>query len=157
MIVSIALGLFLVVVGLVLLGIELLHPGVFLLIPATVVLGAGLLYLVLPDFLLNTIYGPTVVIFLAVAAALLTVPYYRRIAPTHAPMSTTSHGLTGEVGVLVATVRPNTLEGKVRIRSEIWSARADTTIPSGTRVRIVSGEGVSVRVEPIESGAGAAQ
>jgi membrane protein implicated in regulation of membrane protease activity len=150
MLVDVALGVFLVIVGLVLLGIELLHPGVFLLIPGTVVLGSGLLYLILPDFLLNSIYGPTVVIFLAVAAGLLTIPYYRHIAPTHAPMSTTSHGLTGEVGVLIAAVRPNTLEGKVRIRSEIWSARADLAIPTGTRVRVVSGEGVSVRVEPVD-------
>jgi membrane protein implicated in regulation of membrane protease activity len=148
--VSIALGVFLVIVGLVLLAIEIIHPGVFLLIPASVVLGSGILYLVLPDFLLNTIYGPAVVIFLAVAAALLTIPYYRRIAPTHPPMSTTADGLTGEVGVLIAPVRPDSLQGKVRIRSEVWSARADHPIPAGTHVRIVSGEGVSVRVEAIE-------
>ncbi|MCI4330631.1 MAG: NfeD family protein [Thermoplasmata archaeon] len=144
-------GVFMVLVGLVLLAVEVLHPGVFLLIPGTMVLGAGLLLLLLPQFLLQTIYGPSVVILLAVAAALVTIPYYRRIAPTHAPMSTTANGLTGEVGVLIAAVRPDSLQGKVRIRSEIWSARADRAIPAGTHVRIVSGEGVSVRVEPIET------
>jgi inner membrane protein len=148
--VDLSIAIFLIFVGIVLLGIEFAHPGVFLLIPGSIALAAGLLYLFLPGILLGTLYGPSIVIIVAVVAALATIPYYRRIAPIHRPMSTTVHSLEGEMGVVVAEVVPDTLRGKVRIGSEIWSARSDRRIPPGTRVRVLGGEGVSVTVQPAE-------
>lgn len=145
---GIAIGLFLIILGLVLLGIELAHPGVFLLIPATAILVAGVLYLFAPDILLNTFWGPVAITVAAFAAAFATIPYYQRIAPIHRPMSTTSGSLQGETGLVVSEVIPNTLRGKVRIKSEIWSAQSERPIPVGTKVRVVHGEGVSVWVIP---------
>ncbi len=142
------IGILLVIGGVVLFGVELAHPGALLLIPGTIMIVAGLLYLLLPGILLGTLYGPLIVVLAAVAAAVLTVPFYRWIAPVHRPMSTTSAGLEGEVGVVIAPVVPDTLRGKVRVRSEIWSARAHMPIPAGTKVRVVGGEGVSIQVEP---------
>jgi membrane protein implicated in regulation of membrane protease activity len=149
--IQLTIGLFLVILGIVLLGIEVVHPGVFLLIPAGVVIASGLLYLFLPYYLLDTIWGPAVVIVVAFVAAIATVPYYQRIAPIHKPMSTTPDALEGEIGLVVAPVVPDSLSGKVRVRSEIWSARSDRNIPVGTKVRIMGGEGVSVRVQPVDA------
>jgi membrane protein implicated in regulation of membrane protease activity len=148
--VNLTIGLFLVILGIVLIGIEVVHPGVFLLIPAAVILASGFLYLFLPDYLLGTIWGPAVVIVAAFVAALATIPYYQRIAPIHKPMSTTPDALAGEIGLVIAPVVPDSLSGKVRVRSEVWSARSDTAIPVGTKVRILGGEGVSIRVQPVE-------
>lgn len=145
---GIAIGLFLIFLGIILLGIELAHPGVFLLIPATAVLVAGLIYLFAPDILLNTLWGPAAIAVAAFAAAFATIPYYQRIAPIHRPMSTTSGSLQGETGLVVSDVIPDSLRGKVRIRSEIWSAQSERPIPVGTKVRVVRGEGVSVWVVP---------
>lgn len=149
-------GIFLVVFGLALFVIELVHPGAFLLIPGSIVLSAGFLYLFLPDILLDSPWGPGIVLMAAFLATLATVPYYKRIAPIHRPMSTTPSSLEGEVGVVVATVVPDTLRGKVRVRSEVWSARSDITIPEGARVRVLGGEGVSILVRPIEAPSAAA-
>ncbi len=142
------IGILLVIGGVVLFGVELAHPGALLLIPGTIMIAAGLLYLFLPGLLLNTIFGPLIVVLAAVAAAIITVPFYRWVAPVHRPMSTTSAGLEGEVGVVIAPVVPDTLRGKVRVRSEVWSARANIPIAAGTRVRVLGGEGVSILVEP---------
>ncbi|MBN2084830.1 MAG: hypothetical protein JW748_06355 [Anaerolineales bacterium] len=38
------------------------------------------------------------------------------------------------------------LEGSVQVASELWSARADTHIPAGSRVRVVSREGLILTV-----------
>jgi inner membrane protein len=109
----------------------------------------------LPDFLLDTPWGLVVVVLAAIVATLIEIPYYRYIAPTHGPMTTTAAGLTGQVGTVTAAVVPDTLRGKVRIKSEIWSAHAAHPIPPGTKVRVVSGEGVALEVVPLDDPAAA--
>ena len=153
--VSLTIGVILVIVGLVLLAIELVHPGALLLIPATILLVAGALYLLDPASLTTTIWGPAVIAVAAVGAAIATIPYYQHIAPIHRPMVTTPSSLQGEEGLVVTEVVPDTIKGKVRIRSEVWSAQASRPIPEGTKVRVVRGEGVTVWVEPVVVGANA--
>jgi len=141
----------LIIMGSALFAFELIHPGAWLLIPASIMIAAGLLYLTLPSLLLNSYFGPGVVVLVAFVAALATIPYYKWVAPTHAPLSTTVQSLQGQMGVVVVPVVPDSLRGKVQIQSEIWSARAEQPIAAGTRVRVVSGEGVSVFVRPMEA------
>jgi len=143
-------GIALIILGIILFAFELIHPGALLLIPGSILLVAGFLYLFLPDTLLDSWVGPFAIVLAAVVAGLVEIPYYRWVAPTHRPLSTTSGGLVGEEAIVITAVEPNNLRGKVRVRSEIWSAKADRPIPAGTRVRIVHGEGVSVSVVPIE-------
>ena len=145
------IGIALVVVGVILLAFELIHPGALLLIPGSILLVAGFLYLFLPNELLDSYVGPVAIIVVAIVAAMIEIPYYRWVAPTHWPLSTTSAGLVGAEAIVTTPIVPNTLKGKVRVRSEVWSARASVPIPVGTRVRVVHGEGVSVTVEPIET------
>lgn len=146
------IGIILLVAGIILLAAELIHPGALLLIPASVLLMAGFLWIFLPNALLDSDFGIILIIVAAVAGALLEIPYYRWVAPVHAPMSTTVGTLVGQEGVIIAPVLPDTLRGKVRIGSEVWSARADVAIAPGTHVRVVGGSGVSVSVEVIASG-----
>ncbi len=147
---NLAVSAVLIIVGSALFGFELIHPGAWLLIPASIMIAAGLLYLTLPGLLLNSYFGPAVVVLVALGAALATLPYYRWVAPTHEPLSTTVQSLEGETGVVVVPVVPDSLTGKVKIRSEVWSARGEGPIPTGTKVRVVSGEGVSVFVRPLD-------
>jgi membrane protein implicated in regulation of membrane protease activity len=151
-VVNLFIGISLIVVGLILFGLEFGHPGALLFIPGSVMLVGGFLYLLLPDVLLDSAVGPLIVLLAAVIAGLAEIPYYRWVAPIHKPMTTTSAGLEGELAVVTVPIVPNTLKGKVRVRSEIWSATANAPIPAGTQVRVVRGEGVSVWVEPIPAG-----
>jgi inner membrane protein len=151
MVIDTALGIVLVLGGIVLFALELIHPGVLLLIPGSILLVAGFLYLLLPNVLLDGPYGILVLLLAAVIATVVEIPYYRHVAPTHRPLSTTSSGLIGEVGIVIAPVVPNSLKGKVRVKSEIWSARSDAPIATGVRVRVIQGEGVSITVQPVES------
>ncbi|MCI4335707.1 MAG: NfeD family protein [Thermoplasmata archaeon] len=143
-----SVGVLLIIIGLILLALELAHPGALLLIPASVLLVGGLMAVFFSDSL-GTPWGVVLIAVTGIAATLIELPYYRWVAPTHGPMTTTTSGLTGQIGTVIADVTPDTLQGKVRIRSEIWSARADHGIPIGTKVRVLSGEGVSVRVAPV--------
>jgi inner membrane protein len=147
---NLAISAVLIIVGSSLFAFELIHPGAWLLIPASIMIVAGLLYLTLPSLLLDSVFGPAIVVIVALGAALATIPYYRWVAPTHEPLSTTVHSLQGQTGVVIVPVVPDSLSGKVKIQSEVWSARSDLPIPTGTRVRVVSGEGVSVLVRPLD-------
>jgi inner membrane protein len=150
MMVDVTIGVVVVIIGIVLLAFELVHPGALLFIPGSILLVAGFLYLFFPTYLLDSAYGPIAIVVTAVLATVIEIYYYRWVAPTHNPLSTTSGGLVGEVGVVVAPIVPDTLKGKVRVRSEIWSAKAAVPIPAGAHVRVVKGEGVAVSVEQVE-------
>jgi len=150
MAIDLAIGVALVGVGIALLAFELVHPGALLFIPGSVLLVAGFLYLFFST-LLDSAVGPIAILVAALIATVVEIFYYRWVAPTHRPLSTTSGGLVGEEAVVVVPIVPDTLRGKVRVRSEVWSARAPDPIPAGARVRIVAGEGVSVSVEALET------
>jgi len=148
MVVNETLGVLIVVFGLALIAFEFVHPGAVLLIPGSILVVIGVLYLVYPSALLDSVYGPIAIVVVALLAILAEVPYYRHVAPVHPPMATTTAGLLGKVGVVTSPVVPDTLRGKVRLGSETWSARSDQEIPVGTRIRVVGGEGASVVVVP---------
>ena len=140
-------GIILLIGGLIIIAFEFVHPGAFLLIPGCVVFAAGAIYLVAPPLLTDSVFGPLIVAFAAILGALATLPYYKYLGATHPPMTTTPEALRGQVGVVLAPVTPNSMHGKVRVGSEIWSARSDKSIPVGARVKVQSGEGVCIWVQ----------
>ena len=66
-----------------------------------------------------------------------------------APRPLLIHCLHGSdrTGTVVAATGPDSLKGKVRIGSDIWSARSDEPIEAGAEVVVVHAEGVHVKVE----------
>jgi len=66
----------------------------------------------------------------------------RSIRPAHDLTS-----LIGEVGETKTTVHE---DGSVQIGAELWSARSDKVIPSGSQVRVVERDGFTLVVEPLD-------
>jgi len=58
--------------------------------------------------------------------------------------------LSGEPGEVVKEVSKDA-KGIVRIRSELWSAKSEDPIPSGTKVRVTRVEGLLVWVEKLSA------
>lgn len=116
------IGATLVVIGIGLFVGELLHPGIFLLIPGTVILVSGVMYILLPGFLTDSILGPALVMASALVATVVSILYYQHVAPVHPPMVTMPATLAGSEGLVIAPVLPDSMKGKVRVRSEVWSA-----------------------------------
>jgi len=54
-------------------------------------------------------------------------------------------GLVGESGVARTAIEPGT-EGRVLVHGELWTAESDEPIRAGERVRVLSGEGLRLRV-----------
>ncbi len=57
--------------------------------------------------------------------------------------------VVGQIGI---TRTPVHHTGTVHVAGELWSARSDTPLPSGIRVRVVKREGLILWVEPVDQG-----
>ena len=128
---------------------EAMSPGAYMIIPGTVLVILGIVGYLLPDFLFS-IYAPITMLIVGLLSSILTVILYRRLGEPEPPTTAVSDGLIGKRGVVTSTTSATDLKGKVKIGSEIWSARSDVPIEEGAKVEVVSTKGVHVIVRECE-------
>jgi membrane protein implicated in regulation of membrane protease activity len=143
-----ALGLTFVIVGIVLLLIEASSPGFFIGVPATVLIVLGLIGMYVPGFFLSP-WAPIIAIVVGAPLTYVAILLYQRLAPPSPPTTTVGESLIGRTGVVVRDVVRDSIEGKVSIDNQVWSATSGDTIPKGSRVRVVDSKGVHVIVEEV--------
>jgi len=148
MVTEVEVAIALVLAGVALIVIEALTPGAFLLVPATILIIIGSLGLVFPEFLFS-VWSPILAVILFVPMTYITIKIYQRLAPPAPPETTVATSLVGQKGMVVKTVTPNSLTGKVRIDHDMWSATSGSKIEEGRKVVVKSSEGVHVFVEEI--------
>lgn len=142
-------ALLFIILGLVLLIAEVYSPGVFMIIPASVLIILGALGLINPDFLFSWL-AVLVAIVVAIPVTMVTIYAYRFLGSPKPPSTTITDTLIGKTGTVIVDTVPGTLKGKVRISSDIWSAKSVNPISAGTKVKVVHSEGVHVFVEELE-------
>lgn len=150
--VEVGLGLAFVLVGIALLLLEASSPGFFVGVPATILVALGLLALLFPDLFFSP-WSPVIAVLVGAPMTYLTFLLYQRIAPPGPPTTTVGTSLVGRTGRVVRKVDPETIQGKVNIGNQVWSARTegDEPIEEGVRVRVVASQGVHVVVVPLEA------
>ena len=142
------LGITLIIVGVLLLISEVVVPGFFIAIPGTVILVLGAIGVIEPGFL-ESKWTPLVVLIVAIPTFFATIMFYKKFGPTGPPITTVATSLEGKRGKVTAAIDPDSLKGKVKIETQVWSATADGPIPIGTVVEVVESKGVHVRVKPV--------
>jgi membrane protein implicated in regulation of membrane protease activity len=143
------LGLILLVLGVILIVVEIATPGFFIAVPGTVLIIYGILLILFP-WLIEIPWFPWLLVLLSFPIGYFTYLIYRRLSPPSRPVTESYEGLIGKKGVVIETVKPDSLEGKVRIDSDIWSATSDQVIEPGVKVVVVGVEGVHLIVKPLE-------
>ncbi len=83
----------------------------------------------------------------AISAGLFGVVFRLAMRAQRLAARTGTQILVGAEGIATTPIDPI---GTVQVRSELWTAVADTPIPAGTPVRVVAVEGIRVRVIPVE-------
>lgn len=63
-------------------------------------------------------------------------------------ITTGAEGLVGELAEVVETCDPG---GRVRVRGELWNARATTEAAAGKLVRVTDVDGLTLQVEPTQN------
>ena len=141
------IGWLMIIAGIGLLVIEASQPGFFVAVPGTTLIVLGAVTLLIPEFAND--WAPVIIVVTALVSSIITIVVYRKIAPGHKPLSTSRDILEGREGIVVTTVTPGSISGKVKIDTGVWSATADTEIPEGKKITVVSSEGVHVKVKEI--------
>lgn len=131
------------IVGLVLVGVEMLAPGVFMLWLGLAALLVGLL-----SFAITWSWQTQMLAFSVFALA--AVPIWRRIGRTHQAtdqpfLNRRADALVGRVFTLEKPIVDGS--GVVRIDDTVWRV-AGRDAPAGSQVRIVAADGANLRVEP---------
>ncbi|PKK85436.1 MAG: hypothetical protein CVT48_05415 [Thermoplasmata archaeon HGW-Thermoplasmata-1] len=146
-------GLAMLVLGVVLLVIEASMPGFFIGVVATVLIGLGIFGLVVPSLFVSW-WSPIIAVFIAAPATFASIMLYKKIAPpSKSPATTSGDTLVGMRGIVIKTVEPDKLSGKVKINSQIWSATANEPIPEGEEVEVYESKGVHVIVKSVKKNA----
>ncbi len=141
-------GVALVIIGLILLLAEVHVPGFFMAIPGTILLILGLAIMFVGN--VDIVTASVLIIVAAIGSSLFTLWFYRRLGEPELPSTTTPDQLVGKTGVVIREIEPNTIKGKIRIGTEIWSATADSKIDEGKKVIVKKAEGVHLVVEEVK-------
>ncbi len=144
---EIDIGWIMIIIGLLLLIVEASQPGFFVAVPGTILIVLGTVTLLIPEFAQD--WAPEIIVVTAVMSSIITITFYRRIAPGHKPLSTSMDILAGKEGIVVETIRPESISGKVKVDNQIWSATGDAVIEAGRKIMIIRSEGVHVKVKEI--------
>jgi membrane-bound serine protease (ClpP class) len=116
-------------------GILAVGGAVSLLLGAIMLFQAGTVRVALPVVLAGT--AITVLFFLGIIGA--------GLRARARPVTTRAGGLMGRRGVVLERLAPG---GRVRIGDEVWNAKADAPLETGTAVEVVELQGMVVRVRP---------
>lgn len=140
------IALCIILVGALLIIGEAFSPGVYLIIPGTVLVALGIFGYFFPDYLFS-IWAPITMLIVGLISSIVTVIVYRKLGEPEPPSIAVSDGLIGKKGIVTVRTTADNIRGKVKIGSELWSARSMEPIDEGKTVVVVSAEGVHVVVE----------
>ena len=105
---------------------------------------ALLLFLILPDPW-NVVGG-----LVSLACGVVEITYWQR-RMRRVKVATGSENLIGATGEAATPLAP---VGQIRVLGELWEARASSDVPPGTSVRVVGMDGLTLKVEPVDSAPG---
>jgi membrane protein implicated in regulation of membrane protease activity len=141
------IGWAMIIIGLGLFIVEAVQPGFFVAVPGTTLIVLGTFTLLIPEF--AQAYAPAIIVATALVSSIITITLYRKMAPGQMPLTTSMDVLAGKEGIVIKTIKPDSISGKVRIDNQIWSATGDSVINEGNKVTVISSEGVHVKVKEV--------
>jgi len=142
------IALLVIIVGIILFFIELSTPGFFFGVPATVLIILGIFLAFVPDPMVAIIVATLFIIPITIGSIFL----YKKLSPERPPIPLGRWSIVGRTGIVTKEIVPDSMSGKVSISSEIWSAKADESIPVGKKIKVVASEGVHVTVVRLVDG-----
>lgn len=144
-----AVGLTLLIIGVLLIIAEVATPGFFVGVIGTALVGMGIIGMFFP-YIFDSPISVVIVVVVTAVSMMATIMFYQRLGKTQPTATTITESTVGEEGLVLEDIEPHTLHGKVKIKQQIWSATADEQIPKGTLVKVIDWEGVHVIVEEVK-------
>lgn len=142
------LGWILLLIGAVLLLVEAAIPGFFIIVPGTILVIIGGIIILVPD-IMNYSWSPLLFAVITVVVGVLTIMFYKRLAPVQKPSTTSIDTLAGKNGEVLKEIVPGSIDGKVKIDQQVWSATSDEPIRAGEKVTVARASGVHLIVKKV--------
>lgn len=96
----------------------------------------------------NIIVQTSVFVLSSTALLFLTKPFVKKFSKED-KVQTNAYSVIGKKGIVTKEISEKTGIGLVSVGSEVWTAKASSSIPKGSEVIIKEIDGVKVIVEPI--------
>lgn len=100
-------------------------------------------------FTTNIIIQSTVFVITSTLLLLLTKPLIKKFVKTPKTKPTNVYSIIGKEGIVLETIDSINGTGKVKINGELWSAISDSNIEKDEKIKVISVNGVKLKVEKI--------
>ena len=114
--------------------------------------GIGAFVALLVSFITNNLFIQ-VVVFLVTSLLLviLTKPLMKKFIKNEKTVPTNFFSLSGKQGIVTKKIDNLNSTGQVKVNGELWSAISDEDIEKDTKVKVLSIDGVKLKVEKINN------
>ena len=100
-------------------------------------------------FTTNIIIQSTVFVITSTLLLLLTKPLIKKFVKTPKTKPTNVYSIIGKEGIVLETIDSLNGTGKVKVNGELWSAISDSNIEKDEKIKVISVNGVKLKVEKI--------
>ena len=109
----------------------------------------ALIALVVSLFVENFLVQAIFFIISSTILLLFTKPLVNKFIKTDKTTLTNVYRIIDKEGIVVENIDSLNCTGKVKVKGELWSAIADTDIEMGSKIKVISVNGVKLKVEKI--------
>ena len=100
-------------------------------------------------FTTNVIIQSTVFVITSTLLLLLTKPLIKNFVKTPKAKPTNVYSIIGKEGLVIESIDTLNGTGKVKVNGELWSAISDTNIEKDETIKVISINGVKLKVEKV--------
>lgn len=111
----------------------------------------ALIALVVSLFTSNFFIQATVFVVTSALLLILTKPFVNKCIKNVETKQTNVYGIIDKEGIVIEDIDSIQATGKVKVKGEIWSATSDENIEKDTKIKVISVNGVKLKVEKIHS------
>ena len=115
----------------------------------------ALFALIVSLFTTNIVIQSVVFIVSSTILLLLTKPLIKKIVKTPKTKSTNVYSIIGKEGIVLESIDNLNSTGKVKVNGELWSAISDNNIEKGETIKVLSVNGVKLKVEKVNEASNA--
>ena len=109
----------------------------------------ALFALIVSLFTTNIIIQSVVFVVTSTLLLLLTKPLIKSFVKMPKAKATNVYGLINKEGIVLENIDSLNSTGKVKVNGELWSAVSDTNIPKDSKIKVLSIDGVKLKVQKI--------
>ena len=109
----------------------------------------ALFALIVSLFTTNIVIQSVVFIVSSTILLLLTKPLIKKIVKTPKTKSTNVYSIIGKEGIVLESIDNLNSTGKVKVNGELWSAISDNNIEKVETIKVLSINGVKLKVEKV--------